>query len=263
MKLRYLLLIVSIILPALYFAGCAASTQKDEYIEKLSSERLINKLEANRRKVKSMEATGTIHVTTKDFDNSASFKIIVQKPDSIYLSIFGPFGIDLAQILVTKTDYIFLEALNNTAYTGKINNDILKEIFKINIPFNELIDAFTGSVNLSERLYKEPTFFDIVQDKYILTYIDSVAGTQARYSVDVKDLSIISSKLETMFGKPLLEGTYTNFQLVEALSIPKNISLQRKTQKESVEIEYKSVQINKKSSYIDFKLPEDATVIKW
>lgn len=263
MKLRYFLILIIVFIPLIYFTGCSSSAQQEEYVERLSSERLINKLEANRRKVRSMEATGTIHVTTASFDNSASFKIIIQKPDSVYLSIYGPFGIDLAQILVTKNNFTFYEALNNTAYTGKVNQDILKDIFKINLPFNELIDAFTGAVNLSERLYKEPTFFDIVQDKYLLTYIDSSQGTRARYSVDVKDLSIIASKLENMAGKLLLEGNYSNFQLVDGLVIPKTIVLERKAQNEQVEIEYKNISINKKSTFIDFKLPEDADIIQW
>ncbi|MCE1190113.1 MAG: DUF4292 domain-containing protein [Ignavibacteria bacterium] len=246
-----------------YITGCAPAVQQETTYEKLSSERLINKLEANRRKVKTFEGTGTIAVKTSTFDNSASFKVILHKPDSIYINIYGPFGIDLAQILVTKSDFTFLESLNNTVYTGALNDNVLKEIFKIDLPLPQLIDAFTGAVNLSEHLYKEPTFFDIVQDKYLLTYIDSLQSTSTRYSIDVRDLCTVSAKHEDLKGNSLLEAEYKDFIFVEALSIPKRTVVRRQSDGQMISIEYKNVSVNKKNSVIDFKIPDDADVIKW
>ena len=93
-------------------------------VEILPSERLINKLEANRRKIKNFEGIGILSIESEQYDNSASFRVVMQKPDSIYLTILGPFGIELAQALVTNENYIFYDALENKAYTGEVNEDI-------------------------------------------------------------------------------------------------------------------------------------------
>ncbi len=250
------------LLQSFSFTGCS-STRQSEQIEFLSAERLVNKLEANRRTIRSFEGTGSIDVKTPSFDNSASFRIVVQKPDSIYLSIYGPFGIDLAQILVTKTNFTFYEAIHNTVYTGKVNDDILKEIFKVDLPLSDLLDAFTGAVNFSPRLYKEPTSFQIVQDKYLLTYIDSTAKTVTRYTVDVKDLSVISSKVEDLDGNIVTRCEYSSFVILANVSAPQKIVIKQERKKQALTIQYNTISANKKTIKIDLSIPDNADIIKW
>ncbi len=259
---NYLVIFLGVI-GAFLFSNCSAPKQVETPVELLSAERLINKLEANRRKIRSFEGTGTIGVKTPSFNNEASFKIVVVKPDSIQLSIYGPFGIDLAQILVTKNSFSFYEALHNTAYVGKLNNDILKEIFKIDLPLTELIDAFTGAANFSTRLYKEPDFFAIAQDKYLLTYVDSANTTITRYTVDVKDLSVISSKVEDFSDKVLMQSEYSSFIIPETVPLPQHIIVKQEKVKQYLDIYYSSINTNKKNIKIDFSIPKDADIIKW
>ena len=73
----------------------------------------------------------------------------------------GPFGIELAQALVTNKSFVFYDALHNTAYEGESTDEVLKNIFKIDLPFNDLLDAFIGSVNLTSKLYKQPTGYSV------------------------------------------------------------------------------------------------------
>ena len=171
MKIYIQFLIVLFVLIIL-IDGCVHSKPVED-IELLPSERLINKLEANRRKIKNFEGIGVFEIESEQFNNSANFQIIMQKPDSIYFSVLGPFGIELAQALVTKDNYIFYDALKNTAYRGGVDDDILKNIFKVNLSFADLLDAFIGSVNLTSNLYKQPSRYSVEGEQYVLTYIDN------------------------------------------------------------------------------------------
>src|SRR5512147_1865335 len=92
----------------LSFNGCIPSKPAEE-VEILPSERLLKKLEANRRKIKELEGIGSISFKSPDLNTSSSFKVIFQKPDSVYLEIYGPFGIDLAQVLITSNDFSFYD----------------------------------------------------------------------------------------------------------------------------------------------------------
>jgi len=140
-KLSFIILILTNII--ILINGCVPSQPTEEF-ELLPSERLTNKLEANRRKIKNFEGNGTIFVNTSSMDNSATFRIILEKPDSIYLTIMGPFGIELAQALVTKEKFTFYDALQNTAYVGSVNSNALQSIFRIYLSFEDLLDAFIG-----------------------------------------------------------------------------------------------------------------------
>jgi len=246
----------------IFFDGCVPSKPTED-VEILSSERLINKLEVNRRRIKSFEGNGTILVKNPQMNNSASFRVVLQKPDSIYLTIMGPFGIELAQALVTKSNYIFYDALNNTAYEGKVDDEVLQDIFKIDLSFNDLLDAFIGSVNLTNNLYKQPDEYQVVYDKYLITYIDSVSMKSSQYKVDVRELGITDYVLRDDKNQVIIEGKYSDFGIMEGVAVPYKIELRNKKENQLVIVEYKNMSANKKNIFVDFQIPEDATIIKW
>ena len=252
-----ILLNLIVILP-----GCVPSKPTED-VEILPSERLINKLEANRRRIQSFEGSGTIHIKSNQYNNSASFNVILMKPDSIYLTIMGPFGIELAQALVTKEKFVFYDALQNTAYKGNSSDEVLKDIFKIDLPFGDLIDAFIGSVNLTKELYKQPTKYNIDYDKYVISYLDSLTDITTQYKVDIRELGITDYEITNKNGDIALEGKYSQFGLIENVAVPYHIEVMNKKENQLVTIDYKKMQANKKGIYIDFKVPEDATVIQW
>ena len=253
---------IVVLLNIYFIPGCVPSKPTEE-VEILPSERLINRLEVNRRRIKNFEGNGTLSVKSSRYNNSATFRVVLQKPDSIYLTVMGPFGIELAQALVTNEHFVFYDALSNTAYEGEANDEVLREIFKIDLSFDDLIDAFIGSVNLTNKLYRTPNNYVVDYDTYILTYIDSLTNVKTEYKVDIRELGIIDYKLSDNSGEPILEGKYSQFELIENVAVPYKIVVQNKRENQMVTIDYKDMEANKKDIYIDFKLPQDATVIKW
>jgi hypothetical protein len=262
LKLIIISIQIIVIAFSLFFYGCVPSKPLDE-VEILPSERLINKLEANRRKIKNFEGVGVLSIESEQYDNSASFRVVMQKPDSIYLTILGPFGIELAQALVTKENYIFYDALENKAYTGEVNEDILRDIFKINLSFSDLMDAFVGSVNLTGNLYKQPDDYIVEYDKYILTYIDIDNKLTTTYKVDIRELSITDYKLVADDGLTDIQGKYSNFEILENVAVPFTIEIQNNIADQKLHIDYRNIVANQRNVYIDFYVPDDATVISW
>lgn len=257
---QWIIIPVSIFI--ILFDGCVPSKPTED-VELLPSERLINKLEANRRKIKNFEGVGVFEIESEQYNNSANFQIVMQKPDSIYFSILGPFGIELAQALVTKDNYIFYDALQNTAYRGKVTDDILKNIFKINLSFSDLLDAFIGSVNLTSNLYKQPDNYSVDGEQYILTYIDKENELKSVYKVDIRQLAITSYSLTSSDKTISLEGNYSKFELIENVAIPFNIEISNKVQNQEVNIIYKNIYANSKGLKVKFELPDDAEIIEW
>ena len=261
MKIYIQFLIVLFVLIIL-IDGCVPSKPVED-IELLPSERLINKLEANRRKIKNFEGIGVFEIESEQFNNSANFQIIMQKPDSIYFSVLGPFGIELAQALVTKDNYIFYDALKNTAYRGGVDDDILKNIFKVNLSFTDLLDAFIGSVNLTSNLYKQPSHYSVEGEQYVLTYIDNETELTSTYKVDIRQLGITNYKLKSRDEQIDLEGKYSKFELIENVAVPFNIEITNKVQNQKVTIIYKNMFANSKGVKVKFELPDDAEIIEW
>ena len=258
--IRSSLILLSLLL--VFLEGCVPSKPTEDY-ELLPSERLINKLEANRRKIKNFEGVGVFEIESEQFNNSANFQVVMQKPDSIYFAVLGPFGIELAQALVTKETYIFYDAIQNTAYTGKVNDDILNNIFKINLSFSDLLDAFVGSVNLTPNLYKQPNEYSVQGEQYVLTYLNQDKEMKSVYKVDIRQLGITDYSL-TSFDKTInLEGKYSKFELIENVAIPFSIEISNKVQNQDVKIRYKNIYANSKGLKVKFELPDDAEIVEW
>jgi len=245
-----------------FFYGCS-STTTSETIEILPADRLVKKLEANRRKIRSFEGSGTLTINTPDFTNSASFNVVMVKPDSIYLTIMGPFGIELAQALVTKRAFTFYETLSNTVYMGEMNDDVLRNILRIDLSFSDLLDAVIGAVNLTDRLYKNPDSYKVQNDKYVISYADSIDNRTSTYAIDIRNLGITAYSLTSAKGKQLFIGEYSNFLLTEGVATPKKIAISNKAENQYFQIEYKNILANRNSIHINFKFPTDATIIRW
>lgn len=256
------LFIIPLIIIIVTLDGCVPSKPIEEE-ELLSSERLINKLEANRRKIKNFEGVGVFEIDSEQFSNSASFQVIMQKPDSVYFSVLGPFGMELAQALVTKENYIFYDALQNTAYRGSVDDDVLQNIFKINLSFSDLLDAFLGSVNLTQNLYKQPTNYSIEGQEYVLTYNDEKNQMTSVYRVDILQLGITNYKLFSFDESINLEGNYSKFELIENVAVPFNIEVTNKVENQKVKIRYKNIFANAKGLKVKFDVPPDAQIIEW
>ncbi len=246
----------------MFIPGCVPSKPTDD-VEILPSERLVEKLEINRRRIENFEGNGTIVVRNGSSNQSVSFKVVLEKPDSLYLTMYGPFGIELAQALVMKQNFIFYDAMSNTAYEGDVDSDILNQIFKINLTFSELMDAFIGSVNLTNNLYRPPEKYSVDYDKYVLTYIDPNTLRKSVYYVDIRQLGITDFQVFNSDEEKLLEGRYSKFELFENVAVPYKIELENTKDNQKVSIDYKSMAVNKRSIAIDFKVPGDATIIKW
>lgn len=246
----------------LTLTSCVPSQPTDE-VEILSSDRLINRLEANRRRIRNFEGQGTLSVNSRTLQTSATFRIVMIKPDSVYITFYGPFGIELAQAVATNSNFIFYDALQNTAYRGESDSDVLQNIFRINLSFSDIIDAFTGSVNLSSNLYKSPDNFEVIYDKYILTYNNPETAVTSVYKIDIRRLGITEYSLKSDDGLINLEGKYSDFQLIENVAIPYRISILNKSDNQKIDVEYRKISVNKKDISIDFRIPDDATIVKW
>ena len=252
---------IAAIISQLFLNGCSPSptVQVDRMI---SSDRLVKRIEANRRKIKSFAGTGSISIKTTDLDAKSSFQVEIKKPDSVKVSFYGPFGIDLALALITPQNFQFYDAINNTYYKGKVKPGVMKDILKINISFDELIDLATGSVNLTDKLSSEPAKFEADGDLYKLTYLDSVSRQSSIFWIRSEELEIRQYQQNDANEKNLVDAQYSDFMKIEETPIPKQINMNDLLNSQKIKIEYRTIEINKEIGKLKIDIPDDAKIIE-
>lgn len=254
--------ILNVIFILFLFNACAPTTSLEK--EKIiSPDRLIIKLEANRRKIKNFNGSGVISVQNKEFNAKSNFEVNLKKPDSLRISFFGPFGIDLAHALITSNGFLFYDVINNKIYKGSLKEEALQKILKINLPLSDVIDAFTGSVNLSNKLRKEPDKFEYEKKYYRFTYVDSINSIEKVYTIKADDLSISENSIKKINGDKLIEGKFSSFKYFDNVPVPMEIMISDFRNQQQIKIEYRNVNINNELQNINIELPDDAKVIEW
>ncbi len=253
---------ILIILIFIIFEACVPSKPAVEE-KSLPADRLIKKLEANRRKIKTFEGSGIMNVESPQLSAKANFEVTLIKPDTIKLSIFGPFGIDLAHALVTKNDFKFYDVIRNDLYTGSVRMEILKNIFRVDLTFDDLLDAFSGSVNLTSNLRRTPDDFATNDDSYTLNYFDNSSNKNSVYEISLEEFAITNYRLMKDSSDVIFEGNYSDFRKFENVPVPFFSKVEYKEKSQSVIIEYRNIQVNKEITDLSFDYPNDVNVIRW
>jgi len=261
--LKSLSLKITVLLVALFVIEACVPSKPAYEDSNIPSERLIKKLEGNRRKIKTFMAKGVMNVKSPEMEAKANIEVMLQKPDSIKFSVYGPFGIDLAQAVVTGKSFVFHDVLRNKVYKGKNGEDIINRIFKVNLSFDDLMDAFAGSVNLTEKLRKIPTAYEAFEDYYLLSYIDKEADKQSIYKVSNDNLAITEYVLKSLNNEPYFESEYKRFKLFDEVAIPYFTIVKNDEKSQEVTIEYREIEINKAVGPFEINYPDDAEIIEW
>lgn len=257
-RLKYLILIASFV-EALIFFSCAAPAVEEDVVI-LPIERVVKRLEANRRRVRDFYGIGKIKISNPKLKTSANFRVIITRPDSIYLTIYGPFNAQLAQVLLTSKNFIFYDEINNNLYIGDTNSEALKNIFKVNISFNQIHDAFIGSINLTDKLSSQPTKSEIDNNKYYLTFDDTLKHSASTYVIDAKTFAILEYTFK-LKDKILINGKYDDFVEINNAYFPRKIYL--KNEDNEIEIIYDKTALNSNRKASEFSYPKTAKLIQW
>ncbi len=263
MKMKILILPLALIL--LTLAGCSTMKPlKKETFTKapLPVSRILRRVEAERRKIKTFRASGTIDFTGGRFNGKGEIEILIKKPDSLKISIFGPFGIELGEALVTPEKFFFYDAFKNKLFTGNNSAKAIEKIFKIKYPFQELLDALTGYANLTNDLYKTPDSVEQNGDWFSVKFVNKSEPTMRIFKIALDDYRVLLYSLVQSPNNLIVQKKFTNFRRINNINVPRQVRITYR-KKSKVKLTYRSVKINEKIKSLKLDVPEDAKIIKW
>ncbi len=232
---------------------------------RVPAERVMIKMEAKRRSVKTFSGKGTISVRTKFSDNKFNFLMKYKRPDSLYVAGFGPFGITIAEFILTDNSFEYYDDINNKVYRGEEPEKLIEKLFKINLTPIEFRSLLLGFANFNSDLRRKPfQYFDNEED-YDLIFIDSLKRKR-EYKIDKKKL--ILNKFEASSGKVgamNLEIKYYDFLSIDfgKFDLPKRIKVVSEKPYSVLQIDYKEIEVNKKINSLKFMIPKDARTVNW
>lgn len=253
-ELKYL----TILLAACTLYSCTSGTSVDKNMTITEIKKRVN---ANSNRITSVDAEGNIFFETPEETNSAFMTLSIHKPDSLYAKFQGPFGITAGNVLVTRDNFIYFNALDNIVIKGPSSALNLGAVLRIRVNFDDLIKGLSASMGFSDETDKSSSL-SINENEYIITITES--DITKKYRIDPSGFFITNySEYSSSAKNPSLEIKYSDFTESNGRNFPKKIEINRPDASQFVSIDFRDYSLNKNRLTFKIVIPNNAKIIEW
>lgn len=243
---------------AIVLYSCTAS--ETEQVSDITFEELKARVNANAEKLYSLDADGEISIDSPGMSNTGTITVSILKPDSIYTKLEGPFGIDVADMLITRNEFLYYNVNDNKVISGLSTPQNLRNIIKVYVSFDEILNAFSGKFSFGNTENGNAKI-TMTEDSYIVSI---KSGNEIRkYWVESKNFYVTRLGTYDLNGNTKIEIVYENFYTRDDIIFPKKISISRPKEKQFIWLTYYNEEFNNNKLTYKLKIPKSAKRIKW
>lgn len=210
----------------------------------------------------SLNAEGNISFDTPSMSNEGSLTLSIHQPDSVFVFIEGPFGIDIAKILLTRNDFIYQNIYDNYIIRGYTTRDNIRVLLKIDLEFDEIINAFTGSFNLTDSNTTEWKLKDSA-DVYNLSFKNKLDNRDRLLIISKSTFDVKKFIKKDLLQKPDLVIDYSDYTPYNKVRIPEKITVSRPASKQFVYVTYEKIELNPGALKFKIVIPKSAKQYFW
>lgn len=229
--------------------------------DSMTVEKLKHILNLKSNKIKTLEAEGEIEFETPETGNSGTILIAMNKPDTIYARLRGPFGITGAIMSVNRNNFIYYNVQEAIAIKGSSTSKNISYILRIELDFNTLMNLASGTYMFIENQKTSDYFYKLKSEYYFNSY-DSITGQTTKMVIDsnfnIRTLSKYDSE-----GNKLIQIEYSDYKYLDGYYFPFNIYFYRIKGREQLWLKYN--EIISEPGYIKYKIkiPESVRTLNW
>jgi hypothetical protein len=250
---------VFVCLAAVLFASCAPKRSEISLnTNETPASVLLQRVEERSQRITSLVGNGIISFDSPEISGSAAFQSNMKKPDSLLVTLTGPFGIDVGTFFLSKEKYVMYNSLENSVTTGDPKNSAIRSIIPFDLTSEQILNAFAG-VFVIRDLESNLQRYVVEDDAFVLSY---ASGTNtSTYWVDPQSLLVSRFEQRNTEGELLVEAKAAAFMNEENLSAARRIQIQFPKQSRQISISYRSLKLNVSDTDFSFTVPSSAKQI--
>lgn len=262
--LKYLnILLLTFILPVLYSCSSTSGNEVDETKSNailLSPSELKAKINEQSSKLSSLDCEGDINIDSPEMNSGGSVTISIFKPDSIYSKLEGPFGISIADFLITRSNFIYYNIRENTVIKGSSSPLNIGAILRLKLEFDDLICGYSCSYHFADTSSLNS---EVKYDKSLYLLKISENGKTKMLWINPKYFYVEKYELLDNSGKTKLKIEYSDFTSENNIFFPGNIYITNPIEKQNLWISYGKKVFNNNRLKFRLKIPKSAKIINW
>ncbi|RPI05552.1 MAG: DUF4292 domain-containing protein [Ignavibacteriae bacterium] len=247
-------------LPVVLFMGCRTTSTLKSGDYPISYSEVQETARSHHARIHSMTGEGRISIETPDIAQSGSFVLTLQKPDSVLITLRGPFGINVGSALVTRSDFLFYSSLENKLISGSSSTENLNRILHVRLSFDDLLNLFAGGSFLDDDIHAPDETY-VEDDQVVFVFHSSLFNR--KYWIEPATLNIQKIQFVDQKGKLTLEQTFDQFEEVEGIAVPTTIRVFQPKARQKLTFRYSDVHVNAEKIHFTFTIPPNAERIHW
>ena len=254
--LKYTLLCLSVIL---IIIGCAAPFRLNKPLPEIGQQHLIHQIQSHASQLETFQGRARLSVISQDGSFQGTVKILAKTPDSLWMKIEGPLGVDLAMGRFDREQLLLYVPMENTVYIGFMD-EIGKTSplsFDVHVP-----DMLLGVLGLLiPPNNAEGSLLSVSSDNknYILQSAD---GEQ----IWIEPKGPVVSRWEQRNGEDEVLWSWEgeDFKNNKGLRLPQIIRLTTYYPRQRITLFYESVETNRsmESNWAEIVLPESVQYVR-
>ena len=245
---------------AALLAGCGSASTVGAAHTAPAFAVVLSAVDQNQGSLRTLTGEGELHIETPSISQSANFTLVLRKPDSLLLTVTGPFGIRVATALLTPTKFQAYSALQNTLFTGTPSPENLRKALRLNLSYDDLLALFSGGRFLDlDRGAPE----EIGVDGADAFYRFGNDTATRRYLVDPASSLLRKVQVLGDRGQLLVEQTFADFHTEGGVTLPHRITLTQPEQRQVLMLLYDNVTPNATEVAFAFSVPSNARRVEW
>lgn len=231
-----------LLLPMLLISSSCSVFQKSvkPELEKVSYRQLLEHHAAWQKAINVLSGDLRITLDSPQYSGNFDASILLNEPDSLLLTVTGPFGLQLGKLHVTKNRFIFYNQVMNQFYKGSKENFKGKNFLQFPLEIGQIKDVFLAR-DPFDVLQKK--VYEIRDDQY---YLEAENG-KFYYKIWFEPEHLLISRIEYLVdGEILFFKEYDNFREVNGIYFPHHLNFVRPEQKQGLAIFVSNIEINGK-----------------
>lgn len=230
-----------------------AATVRD--IREMPLEELTARTRARDARIVTMTGKGSVAFEGPDAAGSAYFEMSLRKPDSLLVSLEGPFGINAGFFFLSRQKFVMYNSIENRAVMGVPSTGTLRGVIPVDLTLDQIMDAFTGGFPLPEG---PPAGYALDDGQIRAEY--GVQGEGHAFWVDPATGLVLRTEFRNAGGELLLETFSSRITEHNGIPAPGRVTVSFPARGQRLSIHYTSLDINEGNPSFRYAVPGNARI---
>lgn len=219
---------------------------------------LLTMVEENAARLSSLAGRGTVTFESPEIAGTAAFESTMKKPDSLLVTLEGPFGIDVGTFFLCKEQYVMYNSLENSVTSGDPNSSSIRSVIPFDLTNDQILNAFAGVFAVPSAA-NDLESYTIDDDMFLLTY--TCGAKSCKYWIDPKYLLVARFEQHDANGDLVVEAKASAFTQQDDVAAARRVKITFPQQGRQISIVYSSIRLNAADTDFRFTTPSSAKQI--